>query len=123
MARVLIADDDADYRAAFSKGLNALGHEVDAVSEGAQVEKAVTEADRPYDILFLDVMMPAGGAATVLHRMTVIVPDLPVVIITGRAEVADSPLFKHGMRLARARVRKTADLKELDALVRSLTAE
>lgn len=122
MAHILIADDDADYRAAFCSGLGALGHEVESVESGDQVEAAVTTHTPSYDIVFLDVMMPAGGAASLLERISAIRPDLPVLLITGRSDITESPLFRHVTRRARARVHKTASLQEIDMLVRSLTA-
>ncbi|ARE42096.1 Two-component response regulator [Rhodovulum sp. P5] len=123
MARILIADDDADYRTAFCSGLDALGHKAVGVAQTDQVEPALVAGDPPYDIVFLDVMMPNGSTAALLQRLSESQPDLPVVMITGRPELTRSPLFKNGMRLADARVGKTATLRELDDLVRSLTGD
>ena len=118
MARLLIADDDPDYLRAFRFGMEAMGHDVQTVDRGNKVEAELKNAADPIDAVFLDVMMPEGGAVTVLHGLRKTWPDLPVFVITGRTELFDSPLFKRGMREANARVRKTASLEELDRLVR-----
>lgn len=118
MARLLIADDDPDYLRAFRFGMEAMGHDVQTVDRGNKVENALTSTQNPFDAVFLDVMMPEGGAVTVLHSIRKKWPSLPVIVITGRTELFDSPLFRRGMRSANAHVRKTASLEELDGIVR-----
>lgn len=115
MARILVADDDPLYLQVFHEGMTTMGHDVTAVSSGRQVLDTLT-AQR-FDIVFLDLVMADGGAITVLHDLRDAQPDLPVVIITGRPELADSPLFQNGLRLAQAKFRKTASLGELHDVV------
>ncbi|WP_424929289.1 response regulator [Amaricoccus tamworthensis] len=119
MARILIADDDADYLRVFQEGMEALGHEVEGVPSGSEVVPMLENAK--FDVIFLDVVMAGGGAITVLHAVREYDPDIPVAIITGRLELADSPLFLNGLRLAQAKLQKTATLAELDNVVRMLT--
>lgn len=119
MARILIADDDKAYRAAFSAAMETLGHGVIGVSSGDEVLPAL--ADHAIDILFLDVLMEGGGAASTLHAVHAAQPLLPIVILTGHAELARSPLFREGMRSAAARFHKTDPLARLDEAVRRLT--
>ncbi|MBT9383014.1 response regulator [Pseudooceanicola sp. CBS1P-1] len=119
MARILIADDDPDYVAVFTDGLEALGHDVDSVSSGQEVLPLLRQ--KSFDVIFLDVVMSGGGAISVLHQIRAEFSDLPVVIITGRPELIDSPLFVSGLRLAQARMHKTATLRQLDEVVRTLT--
>ncbi|WP_417243830.1 response regulator [Celeribacter sp.] len=120
MARILIADDDADYRRAFTAGMTALGHDVVSVTSGSSVPDALNAAPDGFDVVFLDIMMPDGGGATALHHVKSFDPDLPAVIITGRAELFDSPIFKRGFTTAEARIKKTVSLAELDTLVRDI---
>ncbi|WP_223633539.1 response regulator transcription factor [Rhodobacter sp. TJ_12] len=122
MSRVLLADDDPDFRRAFASALEALGHDVTALKDGGQVVATVEMANPPFDVVFLDLMMPEGGGATTLHRLHGDHADLPVVLITGRDELYDSPLFLGGLRYASERLRKNTPLKEIDALIRRLTA-
>lgn len=119
MARILLADDDPDYARAFAVGVKALGHEIVLAESGEDALRTIQQqpANRGFDLVFLDVMMPQGGAASVLHRLVDVAMDLPVVIITGRAELYDSPLFRTGFQRAKARIRKSASLDEIGALI------
>ena len=119
MARILIADDDPEYRDVFQDGLGAKGHRVTCVSSGADVMPLLR--DETFDIVFLDVVMSGGGAITVLHELREHDMELPTVIITGRPALADSPLFMNGLRMAHAKLEKTASLTQIDDVVRSLT--
>ena len=56
MSKILIADDDADSRELLRYTLASLGHEVTAVSNGAEaLESAQT---LPPDLIFSDILMP-----------------------------------------------------------------
>ncbi|HNJ79363.1 MAG TPA: response regulator, partial [Marmoricola sp.] len=56
MARIVIADDDADIRELVVFKLRHGGHEVVPVGDGAAAVEACT-TDKP-DLVILDVMMP-----------------------------------------------------------------
>lgn len=117
--KVLIADDDPLYLAAFEAGMEALGHEVTLVMSAEEVTESL-EAAVP-DILFLDVLMPGGGAISILHDVRKELPDLPIVIITGNAAVYDSPIVTRGLRYAQIKMPKTASLEELASVIDRLT--
>ena len=119
MAHILIADDDPGYLAAFCEGMTALGHSAHGFPNGEMALDALETGD--FDIVFLDVLMKGGGAVVLLHELRKRNAEIPVVVITGKSEIANSPLFESGMRLAQAKIRKTASLKELDQLVNKLT--
>lgn len=116
MARILLADDDPGYLAAFCDGMTVCGHDATGVASGEQALTCI--ADMSFDIVFLDVLMPGGGAITLTHTIREHDKGLPIVVITGRPELASSPILREGLRYACAKVSKTATLEELDALVR-----
>ncbi|MEQ6250718.1 response regulator [Sulfitobacter sp. HNIBRBA3233] len=118
MARILIADDDPDYISAFSAGMHALGHSVVGLGHSREVLPSL--ADDRFDVVFLDVLMPGGGAITLLHRVREAFPELSIVVLTGSASVFDSPIMKTGMRQADARISKTARLGEIADLIETL---
>lgn len=119
MARILIADDDPDYLAAFCGGMRALGHSVTGLQQGSEVVPNL-QSD-PYDIVFLDVLMKGGGAITLIHAVRACDARIPIIVITGNSEIIESSLFGQGLRQAQAKVTKTASLVELERLIRQFT--
>jgi len=118
LARILIADDDPDYLDAFIGGMTALGHEVEGVLTGVEAVGRVGESS--FDVVFLDVVMKGGGAISLLHEIRKTHPDLPIIVISGRTELIDSPVFREGMGFSQARIRKTASLSQMNSLVQSI---
>jgi len=84
MARILVADDNADMRE-YLRRLLAGRWIVDVVPDGAVALRALRE--RPYDVLLTDVMMPAldgfGLVAAVRNDQTL--RTLPVIVLSARA--------------------------------------
>jgi DNA-binding response OmpR family regulator len=67
MARILVAEDDADIRHLVTQLLIDDGHEVAAVDNGAiAVEKVLAD---PPDLAILDVMMPGLDGYSVLEQL------------------------------------------------------
>ena len=89
MARILVADDDVDIRELVEFKLSTLGHDVVAVGDGAAAIEAC-RAQRP-DLAVLDVMMPgvSGLEAIQAIRATPELADLPVILLTARAQESD----------------------------------
>lgn len=116
---IFIADDDDEYVNAFRSGLNALGHNVDSVPSGETVLEALSR--KTYDVVFLDVVMPGGGAISLLHKIRATHKDLPIVVMTGHAELFDAPVFREGFQLANARIRKSTSLYQIKDLIDALS--
>lgn len=89
MARIVVADDDVDIRELVEFKLSTLGHEIVAVGDGAAAVEAC-QAQRP-DLAVLDVMMPgtSGLDAIRLIRADPTLVDLPVILLTARAQESD----------------------------------
>ena len=89
MARIVVADDDVDIRELVEFKLSTLGHDIVAVSDGAAaIEACMTQ--RP-DLAVLDVMMPgvSGLDAIRVIRADPALADLPVILLTARAQESD----------------------------------
>jgi two-component system response regulator MtrA len=89
VARILVADDDVDIRELVEFKLSTLGHDVIVVSDGAAAVEAC-QAQRP-DLAVLDVMMPgvSGLEAIRVIRADPALADLPVILLTARAQESD----------------------------------
>ena len=89
MARILVADDDVDIRELVEFKLSTLGHEIVAVADGAAAVDAC-RAQRP-DLAVLDVMMPGVSGLDAIRaiRADPALADLPVILLTARAQESD----------------------------------
>src|SRR3954467_4612319 len=89
MPSVLIVDDEPNIRRMVGALLAAEGYEVrDAADGAAGLARAVGAGP---DVLLLDLMMPGelDGLAT-LARVREATPDVPVVMMSGRAGLSDA---------------------------------
>jgi two-component system, NtrC family, nitrogen regulation response regulator NtrX len=86
---VLIIDDEPNIRRMVGALLAAEGYEVRDAQDGATGLARAIEAEP--DVLLLDLMMPGDldGMAT-LGRMRDALPDVPVVMMSGRAGLSDA---------------------------------
>jgi two-component system nitrogen regulation response regulator NtrX len=89
MPSVLIVDDEANIRRMVGALLGAEGYEVRDAQDGATALQRALETEP--DVLLLDLMMPGemDGMAT-LARVREKLPDVPVVMMSGRAGLADA---------------------------------
>jgi two-component system nitrogen regulation response regulator NtrX len=87
--RVLLADDETNIRKMIGALLESEGFETVEAANGT-VALAAVERDPP-DAVLLDLMMPGGpdGLAT-LEQLKRLAPDLAVVMMSGRASLADA---------------------------------
>ncbi len=89
MPSILIVDDEANIRRMVGSLLAAEGFAVQEAPHGAAALQAV--AEREPDAVLLDLMMPGelDGMGT-LARLRESLPDVPVVMMSGRAELSDA---------------------------------
>ena len=84
-----MADDDVDIRELVEFKLSTMGHEIVAVADGgAAVE--VCQVQRP-DLAVFDVMMPGVSGLDAIKRIREdpALADLPVILLTARAQESD----------------------------------
>jgi two-component system response regulator MtrA len=89
MAKIVVADDDADIRDLVAFKLRQSGHEVVAVVDGAAAVEAC-RSESPA-LAVLDVMMPGmdGLDACRELRADPILGGIAVILLTARAQEAD----------------------------------
>jgi two-component system nitrogen regulation response regulator NtrX len=130
---VLIADDEPNIRRMVGALLTAEGYEVTETPSG--VEAVARVKDGEPDVVLVDLMMPGDldGMGT-LARLREIAPDLPVIMMSGRAGLADAvkatklgafnflekPLTPEGVLLA---VASALELRQTRRVARALRAE
>lgn len=79
--RILLAEDTQSTRIALQLMLEAAGHEVASVSNGADALRR-GEAE-PFDVAVLDIWMPQQSGLDVLKTLRAHGNTLPVVLISG----------------------------------------
>jgi DNA-binding response OmpR family regulator len=113
--RILVVDDSANIRAMVAGYLTGEGYDVYTAADGRQALAAA--AERPPDLVILDLMMPeldGYGFLTAFRQAS----DAPVLVLTARLEEGDKVA---GLDLgADDYVTKPFGLAELAARVRAL---
>ena len=89
MPTVLIADDEPNIRRMVGALLTAEGHDIREAPDGTSAVTSVA-AGEP-DVVLLDLMMPGPvDGLTALERIREIDTELPVIMMSGRAGLADA---------------------------------
>ena len=114
MAAVVVADDDEAVRVLLRFNLELDGHQVVGEAADGSAAVAVTCESRP-DVLVLDMMMPGGGGAGVLRRLSEYTkPPRPHVIAYS---ASPTHLELAGELGADALILKSGDMTDLMAAV------
>ena len=88
MSRILIAEDEVRIASFVRKGLRSAGFTPTVVEDGrAAVDYAMTGE---FDLLVLDLGLPAMDGFTVLRKLRQARNEIPVVILTARDSVTDT---------------------------------
>lgn len=85
--RILLAEDDESLGDAIVGHLRAAGNAVDWAQDGVTTEAAL--ADDVFDVLVLDLGLPARDGLGILRRLRARSGDIPVLVITARDAVPD----------------------------------
>jgi two-component system KDP operon response regulator KdpE len=114
--RFLVIDNENGIRSFFRKVIEDLGHSCDEAPDGQQGLQLC--GDNPYDVVFVDLVMPGLDGEEVLLALRKSHPDLPVIIISVQdEEEAIQELLSLG---ATAYLTKPVGLQELTQVVQKL---
>jgi CheY-like chemotaxis protein len=87
MARVLVAEDDAEVRALIGAVVRQSKHQVEFAADGHEAIECLSSGD--YDIILLDLMMPKASGFEVLawmHRAKPGMAKRSVIVLTAMSE-------------------------------------
>jgi two-component system response regulator MprA len=84
---ILVVDDDAGLRRALRRVLVSSGFDVETANDGTDALARLRE--KPFDLVVLDVMMPARDGIEVCERLRAAGDSLPVLMLTARDAVRD----------------------------------
>ena len=91
--RILMVDDDALIAMSSVDMLEDLGHEVIEANSGKQALQ-ILEDDRGFDLLVTDFSMPGMNGAELSRKARELVPNLPILIATGYADLPEGTELK-----------------------------
>jgi diguanylate cyclase (GGDEF)-like protein len=84
-ARVLIADDDADFRTLIARRAARMGLEIVEAEDGRRAIEILRE--QHFDVILADLYMPGATGLDVIEAAQRIDPDVPAIILTGSASI------------------------------------
>ncbi|RJS46891.1 response regulator transcription factor [Nocardioides cavernaquae] len=89
MAKIVVADDDADIRDLVAFKLAQVGHEVTVVADGSAAVDACREVGA--DLALLDLMMPGMGGLDACRalRLDPALESIRIILLTARAQESD----------------------------------
>jgi len=85
-ARVLVVEDEPKLAALLADYLRAAGHEAECVGDGRDALQAWIE--RRHDLVLLDLMLPGLDGLSLCRQLRALT-DVPIVMLTARAEESD----------------------------------
>jgi two-component system response regulator TctD len=114
---IMLVEDNHDLGEAIERRLRAAGHQVHWNTDGQGILDHVLLDD--LDAIILDLTLPEADGLTILKQLRRSRRDLPVLVITAKAEIDDKvSLLDQG---ADDYLVKPFDMRELEARLRALT--
>lgn len=121
--KILIIDDNDLVRETLKEMLNFLGYEVVLAEEGKEaIEKFLLaeKQEQPFDIVFVDLVLPGMHGVEVMKELRKIKPDVTAVISSGYSN--ESALNNYEKLGFKGVLRKPYTLQELKELLRQLNS-
>lgn len=110
-SRILIVDDDPDFRAALAARLAARDFHVQEAGDAASGVRAL-RGDRELDAVILDLRLPDQPGERALAEMKRLRPEVPVLVLTGYGSIETA--MATGSAGAYRYFEKPADFEELE---------
>lgn len=85
--RLLVVEDDSKIASFVVKGLKQEGYAVDHAPDGDTGLALATTT--PYDVAVVDVMLPGLDGLSLVRRLRLSLPELPVLFLSARSTVED----------------------------------
>lgn len=83
---ILLTEDDESVRAFVKRALELDGHAVTTAEDGGEALEILSDADRSFDLVLSDIMMPVMDGIALALAVARDHPHLPILLMTGYAE-------------------------------------
>ena len=87
--RILVVEDEAHLAEGLQFNLEAEGYEVEVASDGPRAVELLTDPERHFDLVLLDVMLPGLGGFEVTRRARASGNYVSILMLTAKDDVAD----------------------------------
>ncbi|HYD93251.1 MAG TPA: response regulator transcription factor [Candidatus Paceibacterota bacterium] len=84
--RLLVVEDEPKLAAIIQKGLEAKGHAVDVIGDGAEALTRIQVHHGDYDLVVLDLMLPSKSGTEICKEIREAGITTPILILTARTE-------------------------------------
>ncbi|HEX7816879.1 response regulator [Dyella sp.] len=116
MPNILVVDDDEELLALIKKFLERYDYDIDVAVSGTEMDAAM--ANKAFDALILDVMLPGEDGLSLCKRVRAASSSQPIIMLTAVTETTDRIV---GLELgADDYLAKPFDARELLARIRAL---
>jgi len=116
MARILVIDDEEDFRRIVSRMLASGGHEVEEAADGRQAIEAYRA--RPSDLVVADLYMPEIDGVEAIIRLRHEFPDVRIIAVSGGGHLGQDDVLTIAAAVgAQATLTKPLDKKMLLATI------
>ncbi|OGS01121.1 MAG: hypothetical protein A3G41_00040 [Elusimicrobia bacterium RIFCSPLOWO2_12_FULL_59_9] len=79
---ILVVDDEEDICDLLKMTLTRKGYQVSVSQNGKEAIELISNKDNPYDLIFLDLMLPGTSGLDVIKSTRKVRPEIPIIIIT-----------------------------------------
>jgi CheY-like chemotaxis protein len=122
MARVLLIDDNDDFRKLALLWFQIHGIEAEGAANGAQGLEL--QRAKPADVVITDIFMPEKEGIETIQELRREFPQAKIIAMTGRAPLTDYDVFQVARQVGAAKTfKKPFKLDDLVAAVRELSPE
>lgn len=87
MAKILVIDDDEDFRKMIRILLELNKYNVETVEDGYKGLEKIKNGN--FDLILLDVMMPGISGIDVCYAIRIKNPEIPIILLTAKGEKED----------------------------------
>lgn len=122
MPRILVIDDNDDFRSLLKAALEGDGHQVETAPNGQNAADVLLA--RPADVVVTDIFMPGKEGIETISELQKRFPRMHIVAMSGRPSATDFDPLSIAEHLGAAKtLKKPFPIEELLQAVRGLTAK
>lgn len=121
MSAILVVDDDEFVLEVLSEMLRFEGYEVATALDGRQAERRIQEAERAFDLVITDIIMPEQEGIETISRLRRAYRHLPIIAISGGGHSGPGAYLDMACQIgANAALTKPFELSDLVSTVTDL---